>query len=609
MMTTIASEEIAQLCSLNHTQYLSSHCQGDVNRTLFEDVNEAIGRYYLWSLLVTAAHTFIFTSIFRLNRHIRHLACMNRKDQRYFTVAVPIINWCKHNIIYAPLLFHRRASETRLSQNFTLGNLPTRLQAVFILSLIGVNVFLATWKIQWHGPEEQVLSILRNRTGTLSTTNLIPILVTATVQNPFIALLGISYDSFNLIHRWIGRVAVLQAVVHSICWLIPQVQANNWATARESLIHRSFIRHGFIAVIGFMALFLQSPKLIRSWAYDIFLGLHFVFVIATFYFLWIHLSGFRQQKLLLVTIVIWGFARVCRLASLLFRSVGRSCCTAVIEVLPCNALRISLTPSASWTYHPGQFIYLVVPSIGLWTAHPFSVAWEDSKEFMNRFDPAQSQYYARRLSVSMATSARTDQRSQTISLIVQKQKGFTRKLYDSTKQAGVNCSLMAFIEGPYGVRQSLASYGTVVLFAGGVGITHQLGHIKNLIRECNDGTTATMTITLIWVVRHLNCLEWVKPWMHEILKMEKRREILKIHLYVTRSGLSQPVQSVSGTVSMSSGRPDVRALIIDEANNRIGCMVVSVCATGGLADEVRRVSRMILSKGVNLDFIDVGFIS
>jgi hypothetical protein len=61
--------------------------------------------------------------------------------------------------------------------------------------------------------------------------------------------------------------------------------------------------------------------------------------------------------------------------------------------------------------------------------------------------------------------------------------------------------------------------------------------------------------------------------MHEILKMEKRREILKIHLYVTRSGLSQPVKSVSGTVSMSSGRPDVRALIIDEANNRIGRVV------------------------------------
>ena len=605
MMTTIASEEIGQ----HHAQCLSSRFQDDTNRTLFEDFNDAIGRYYLWSLLVTVAHTFILTSIFRLNRHIRLLACMNRKDQRYFTVAVPIINWCKHNIIYAPLLFHRRASETRLSQNFTLGNLPTRLQAVFILSLIGVNVFLATWKIPWQSPEEQVLSILRNRTGTLSTTNLIPILVTATVQTPFIALLGMSYDGFNLIHRWIGRVAVLQAVVHSICWLIPQVQANNWATARESLLHRSFIRHGFIAVIGFMTLFLQSPKLIRSWAYDIFFALHFVFVIATFYFLWMHLSGLRQQKLLLVTIVIWGFARVFRLASLLFRSVGRSCCTAVIEVLPCNALRISLTPSSSWAYHPGQFIYLVVPSIGLWTAHPFSVAWADSKEFMNRFDLVQSQYYTRRSSVSMATFAKTDQRSQTISLIVQKQNGFTRKLYDSTVKAGVNCSLMAFIEGPYGVRQSLASYGTVVLFAGGVGITHQLGHIKKLIGECNDGTSATTTITLIWVVRHLNCLEWVKPWMHEILEMKKRREILKIHLYVTRSGLSQPIKSVSGTVSMSSGRPDVKALIIDEANNRIGCMVVSVCGTGGLADEVRQVSRMILSKGVNLDFIDVGFVS
>jgi hypothetical protein len=126
MMTTIASEAIAQLYSLNHTQYLSPHCQGDANRTLFEDVNEAIGCYYLWSLLIVT-HPFIFTTLFRLNRHIRHLSCINRKDRRYFTVTVPIINWYKYNIIYTLFLFHRRASKARLSENFTFGNLLTRL--------------------------------------------------------------------------------------------------------------------------------------------------------------------------------------------------------------------------------------------------------------------------------------------------------------------------------------------------------------------------------------------------------------------------------------------------------------------------------------------------
>ena len=31
-----------------------------------------------------------------------------------------------------------------------------------------------------------------------------------------IPLLGISFDTYNLMHRWLGRIVVLEAVVHTL---------------------------------------------------------------------------------------------------------------------------------------------------------------------------------------------------------------------------------------------------------------------------------------------------------------------------------------------------------------------------------------------------------
>jgi hypothetical protein len=44
-----------------------------------------------------------------------------------------------------------------------------------------------------------------------------------------------------------------------------------------------------------------------------------------------------------------------------------------------------------------------------------------------------------------------------------------------------------------------------------------------------------------------------------------------------------------------------------EAREKVGCMGVSVCAGGGLADEVRRVSRILCAQGANLDLMEEGF--
>ena len=153
----------------------------------------------------------------------------------------------------------------------------------------------------------------------------------------------------------------------------------------------------------------------------------------------------------------------------------------------------------------------------------------------------------------------------------------------------------------------MASYGTVMLFASGVGITHQIPYVKELLQGYADGTVSTRRIMLVWVIPSTDCLEWIRPWMHEILGMKGRRDVLRVTLHITRAGLSQPIRSPSETVRMLRGRPDVAGMMQKEAAEKVGCMGVSVCAGGGLADEVRRVSRVLCSNGVNLDFLEEGF--
>lgn len=45
---------------------------------------------------------------------------------------------------------------------------------------------------------------------------MIPLVILAGRNNPLIGLLNISFDNFNLVHRWFGRIVVLQALAHTI---------------------------------------------------------------------------------------------------------------------------------------------------------------------------------------------------------------------------------------------------------------------------------------------------------------------------------------------------------------------------------------------------------
>ncbi|OAG44624.1 hypothetical protein AYO21_01114 [Fonsecaea monophora] len=606
--------------SANSTTPSSSSGHAEQNpetEKYLQALNHSLSTNYLYALVVLTALVFAYHSAIRLHRHTRHLVSLggNTRSQRYFSLVSPTIAWLKVHLVYAPLLYHRRAEEIKCGSRLILGTIPTRFNTLFITSIIVYNVFACVYNIPWSSPELEVLPILRNRTGTLATANLIPICVLATIKNPLINALDISYDSFNLEHRWLGRLSILQGVAHTICWMIAKVQKSGWAAVQKSLTHSSFIMTGLIATVGFVALGLHSSKVFRSLAYEFFLHSHILLVAMTFGGLWVHLEGLPQQRFLMAAIIIWVGCRLWRLCTLIYRSCGRGGTYATIEPLPRGSVRVSVTCVRPWKVRPGQTLYLSIPSIGWLTLHPFSVAWaeSDKETSLSRWDSTNSKHseYSDKTrlvgTVRAGKEGAPEPRSRTIDVIIKRKTGFTSTLLTRAHQGGGRLVLPAFVEGPYGHETSLASFGTLLLFATGVGITHHMMYIRSLVQGYTDGTVATQHITLVWVVPNCECLDWVREWMHEILNMENRRDVLTVVIHVTRASMNQDVRSPSSRVKMVRGRPNVMSIVQRAADDRVGCLGVSVCGSGGLADEVRAATRVVIGQGVNASLMEEGF--
>lgn len=155
-------------------------------------------------------------------RYVRTLACLNNATQRYFRIPSPTFANIKQHLLYAPT-FKKRHHQAFRFFNLNCGILPSRFQSIFFLGVIVMNVTFCTYRLAWQGPRKTALSQLRNRTGTLAVVNMIPLVVMAGRNNPMIAFLNLSFDTFNLLHRLFGRVVAVQAVVHSVAHVMIKV--------------------------------------------------------------------------------------------------------------------------------------------------------------------------------------------------------------------------------------------------------------------------------------------------------------------------------------------------------------------------------------------------
>ncbi|OQD77472.1 hypothetical protein PENDEC_c002G03542 [Penicillium decumbens] len=566
---------------------------------LYEAVNDDLARYAILALGCLAAAYLVWQIWFRFTAHLRRLSTFGDDRQRYFVPAHGTFSWVKEHLIYAPLFRTRHNREMQLSSAINMGTLPSRFHGIVVLGVVTMNVILCVVTVPYRSETDTVAGIVRNRTGTMATVNLIPLVVMAGRNNPLIAMLHVPYDTWNLLHRWLGRIVVLEALAHTFAWAIPKGQEKGWKIVGMAIGESSFLLAGLMATALFVTLMLHSPSPIRHAFYEVFIHLHFTVAAVCMGFLWVHLNDMAAQTYLLAAIILWALERTTRLFIIIYRNFGRESTTATVEAMPGEAMRITLRLARPWTFRPGQHVYLYIPAVGWWTSHPFTVSWSEAGNLItDEKSPP--------LPMSRQDLLSTPQK-ETISLLVRRRTGMTDKLFQRAVSAiGARVTLRAFAEGPYGNIHSMDSYGTVMLFAGGVGITHHVPFVRHLVAGFADSTVATRRLLLVWIIQSPEHLEWIRPWMTSILAMDRRREVLRIMLFVTRPRNTKEIQSPSSTVQMFPGRPNVDTLVGMEVENQVGAMGVMVCGNGGLSDDVRKVCRKRQDR-TNIDFVEESF--
>lgn len=59
-------------------------------------------------------------------------------------------------------------------------------------------------------------------------------------------MLGISFDTFNLIHRWFGRIVVLETVAHALSYIIPNASKETAAAIFTGIFNEPYLAFGFV---------------------------------------------------------------------------------------------------------------------------------------------------------------------------------------------------------------------------------------------------------------------------------------------------------------------------------------------------------------------------
>ena len=532
-----------------------------------------------------------------------------KEQHSYWAYGLPI--WAKLNkhIIQAPLFRSRHNREIQLSQAVSAGTLPSRLHTFLLLALVASNVVYCCL-LDYNGQSRAALiAELRGRSGHLAVVNMLALVLFAARNNPLIPILAVSFDTFNLLHRWIGRIVVLESVVHITAWLVNNFDALGYSGIQEVFLTDTFVQCGLTSTIALMIMLIQSPSAIRHAFYEVFLHTHQVLAVVALGATTAHIQAQNlPQKPIIYTIIgIWASERSLRIIRLLYYNVScRGCTKAYVQALDGGACRVTFTIRRRFTTSPGRHIYAYIPSVSYWMSHPFSVATVNDRMYMTENSPITSPSPSILGDLEALSKRSPEQSTHRISCVMAARTGMTGKLFNKAKSApGGLYTCLALIEGPYGASDSLDSYGTVLLFAGGVGITHQLSHMYQLVRGWAAGTTATQKLVLIWSIRSLEQLQWVLPWLEELSQSERYGRVLEIVVCVTKLRVVKQLQHVP-EIQMKPGRADVQRLVNAHFEERVGAMTIGICGPGALTDDVRSAARMMMCKG-KVDFWEEAF--
>ncbi|KAI9804974.1 MAG: hypothetical protein M1833_006277 [Piccolia ochrophora] len=454
---------------------------------------------------------------------------------------------------------------------------PSLGRVILILSYIIVLLAFCFYKL--NPSNQRNYEDIGYRTGFVTICQLPLLFLLAGKNNIIGVLVGSSYERLNWLHRWAARCLLLTATIHMGYWF------GNWGRydyITTKIQNDPITRRGIGAWAVLVWIVFSSMSPIRGWCYEFFVVQHVVSFVAFVAMIYIH-TPVEVHVWVWIPVGLFFLDRTIRLFFVVYTnlSIGHNKTRTPTSRLPTWAFKAEFTtlshhttritindPSFSWK--PGQHVFLSCHSILPLQSHPFTIA-----------------------------SLPSDRK---LEFLIHAQNGGTRGFFRHaerthglpvTEPRQPNASLKTVsIEGPYGRMRPLRQFDTVVLFAGSTGATFTVPLLRDLIQHWElharsgvEGVRSSMYghppaasavrhVHFIWVIKSTDQLSWFSTHLSTAVSSVARlraagHEVsLDISIYVTcDASVTSPRSSSPASIS-SSTLPNPPDISLDGKNEK-----------------------------------------
>lgn len=224
---------------------------------------------------------------------------------------------------------------------------------------------------------------------------------------------------------------------------------------------------------------------------------------------------------------------------------------AHLRALPSSNTTIVTVPALKSGWRPGQHVRIRIPALGSrhgFEGHPFTISSAPNCEGMVLMCKDAGDWTKRLFDYSRALEASTTE-----------------------PESGAGRNVKIIIEGPYGGTGNtmLSSFSSLVLIAGGSGITHALAVAHDLVMRAPTGAVRARIVDLVWIVKTeqeakplmatlLELVSDAKSWEAASIEGQRRQAnyasptALRIQIFVTRCPASSPLALIPDATALSS---------------------------------------------------------
>jgi hypothetical protein len=172
---------------------------------------------------------FFWQTVIRIRHRRRSKVARQGTDQTQLCRTNRVNAALKKHLLYAPIWGNRHSREFRVFR-LHMGSLPLRLEVICLLLYLSLNIIFIIVTVDWWLSDySEKMFQLKYSAGHLAVMNTPGLVLGAGRNNPLVQLLGISFDTFNFMHRWVGRVITANAVIHMSAVLADQAYLCEWA--------------------------------------------------------------------------------------------------------------------------------------------------------------------------------------------------------------------------------------------------------------------------------------------------------------------------------------------------------------------------------------------